>query len=228
MFAASLETILSNFFKNSAINYLIYEDKIILTTNSIVYNTLPKDYFKEESIPVFNTNKMPVFYNDYTTNDSNKNSEIITIGKQNINSNQSTFILSGTLKNENTNEPIQNMVISIKDKNSNTVTNSKGYFSIEVPAGLIILETKLFGYEDIQKEIIVYGNGSIKLNVSESAQQLDEVIIESNANKNIKDAVVGITKINTAGIKNIPVVLGERNILKVATTLPGIKTAGEI
>tara|TARA_R110002049_G_scaffold41385_3_gene124668 strand:+ start:6124 stop:8877 length:2754 start_codon:yes stop_codon:yes gene_type:complete len=225
--AASLETILSNFFKNSAINYLIYEDKIILTTNSIVYNTLPKDYFKEESIPVFNTNKMPVFYNDYTTNDSNKNSEIITIGKQNINSNQSTFILSGTLKNENTNEPIQNMVISIKDKNSNTVTNSKGYFSIEVPAGLIILETKLFGYEDIQKEIIVYGNGSIKLNVSESAQQLDEVIIESNANKNIKDAVVGITKINTAGIKNIPVVLGERNILKVATTLPGIKTAGE-
>ena len=171
---------------------------------------------------------MPVFYNDYTTNDSNKNSEIITIGKQNINSNQSTFILSGTLKNENTNEPIQNMVISIKDKNSNTVTNSKGYFSIEVPAGLIILETKLFGYEDIQKEIIVYGNGSIKLNVSESAQQLDEVIIESNANKNIKDAVVGITKINTAGIKNIPVVLGERNILKVATTLPGIKTAGEI
>lgn len=227
----SLETILSVFFNDTDINYLIYEDKIILTTNSIIYMKLPKNYFLEENIPLFNSNKTPVFYNDYATNDSNKDSKVLTIGKQNKNSSQSTFILSGLVRNVNNNYPIQNLVISIKDKNrntvSNTVTNSKGNFSIEVPSGLIFLETKLFGYEDIHKEIIVYGNGSINLNASERAQQLDEVIIESERNKNIKNAVVGITKINAASIKNIPVVLGERDILKVATTLPGIKTTGE-
>ena len=137
----SVESILNNFFENTAINYYIYEDKIILTTNSIIYNTLPNDYFKEESISVYSTNKTPVFYNDYTTNDSNKAAEILIIGKQNKNSSQSTFILSGSIKNENTNEPIQNMVISIKGKNSNTVTYSKGDFSIKVSAGLNVLET---------------------------------------------------------------------------------------
>ncbi|MBC3756863.1 carboxypeptidase-like regulatory domain-containing protein [Hyunsoonleella sp. SJ7] len=223
----SLETVLNDIFKNTTINYFIFEDKIVLTNNSVVYDTLPENYFNEDTLSVFKPDKKPIFYNDYTIKDANKNSSTLIIGKQNKNSSQTTFRLLGVIKDENSNTPIENMVISIRGSNSNTTTNNKGFFTLEVPAGLVILETKLFGYEDIQKEVLVYGNGSINLSASESAQQLEEVNIEANANQNVKDVVVGLTKINTEGIKNIPVVLGERNILKVATTLPGIKTVGE-
>jgi hypothetical protein len=36
-----------------------------------------------------------------------------------------------------------------------------------------------------------------------------------------------VTTIDAEGIKNIPLVFGERDILKVAIAIPGIKTAGE-
>jgi len=56
---------------------------------------------------------------------------------------------------------------------------------------------------------------------------LSEVLVEANARDNVRTALTGVEKINVAEIKNIPLVLGERDILKVATTLPGITTAGE-
>src|SRR5690606_35704832 len=56
---------------------------------------------------------------------------------------------------------------------------------------------------------------------------LEEVVIASKKDANVRDAVVGVTNIDIQAIKTIPLVLGERDILKVATTLPGITTAGE-
>ncbi|WBX72820.1 Plug domain-containing protein [Tenacibaculum pacificus] len=61
----------------------------------------------------------------------------------------------------------------------------------------------------------------------EQDEQLDEITINTSKKNNIKEIISGITQLNIAEIKNIPLVLGERDILKVATTLPGIKSAGE-
>ena len=74
---------------------------------------------------------------------------------------------------------------------------------------------------------IILDDGNLNLEISENVEALDEVIVESNRDANIKAAVVGATVINVESIKTIPLVLGERDLLKVATTLPGIKTAGE-
>ena len=63
--------------------------------------------------------------------------------------------------------------------------------------------------------------------MQENLELLDEVVIDADKDRNIKEAITGITQIQVKDIKTIPLVLGERDILKVATTLPGISTAGE-
>ncbi len=223
----NLEFILDDIFKHTPLNYSIYNDKIILTLNKVIYDKLPKNYFEQKITSSYkNVNKTPVFYVNKNEKIKNKHDDkVIIIGKQNKNSNQSTYTLKGIVKDINGRNPVSNVVISIK--NQNTITDDKGFFKLQVPVGENILETKLLGYESLKRTIVIYGNGMVNLFVTENIEELDEIVVEANKNKNIEDAVVGVTNITSAGIKNVPIVLGERDLLKVATTLPGITTAGE-
>uniref|UniRef100_UPI0030DCF9D0 carboxypeptidase-like regulatory domain-containing protein n=1 Tax=Bizionia echini TaxID=649333 RepID=UPI0030DCF9D0 len=222
---ASLNEVLFKLFNQTSINYHIIENRVILSNNSYIYPSLPKDFFNKNGLSASDEDKGAVFYNEYETNSSN--GKLITIGKQNNNSNQSLYTITGYVKNESTKKPIQNLVISTNNKTNYTTTNSKGYFSLEVPAGINEIETNLLGYETTTKNVLVYGNGDLNFEVLEGAEQLDEILIAAKKNDNIKTAVVGVTTIDMAGLKNIPVVLGERDVLKIATTMPGVKTAGE-
>src|SRR5690606_36102843 len=54
-----------------------------------------------------------------------------------------------------------------------------------------------------------------------------EILLAAKSNQNVRQAITGLEQINVREIKTIPLVLGERDILKVAPTLPGISSAGE-
>jgi len=63
--------------------------------------------------------------------------------------------------------------------------------------------------------------------LNEGIEELDEVVVQGNRDRNVEEALTGVTLIDVEKIKNIPLVLGEQDILKVAIALPGISTAGE-
>lgn len=217
----TLESILDDLFKNQSINYTLFDGKVILTNNSVVYTDLPEGFFGEEEEKTIVKENEAVFFNEY------ENENLTTIGKQNINSKAQEFTISGLILNKKTRAPIQGVAIIVDAISKNTTTNAKGRFSIVLPIGKNSIEARLLGHQRLNKEILVYGDGFIKIAMEEAAETLGEVFLESTANNNVKEAVVGVTSIDIEGLKNIPVVLGERDILKVATTLPGIKTAGE-
>eukprot|EP01031_Cornospumella_fuschlensis_P016022 gene16022-19565_t len=57
---------------------------------------------------------------------------------------------------------------------------------------------------------------------------LEEIVISSEKrNDNIVNAQMGVAKINLSEIRNVPVLFGERDVLKTLQLLPGIKSAGE-
>ena len=151
----------------------------------------------------------------------------MSIGKEVQGSSQKSYIVSGIISNADTGLPIENLIILERKKNISASTNAKGYFSMKLPYGANLIETILLGYQKTQKRLIVYGNGTLNFKVSEASEMLDELIIETNGDSNVKEAISGITQLKLEEIKSIPQVLGERDILKVATTLPGIKSAGE-
>jgi len=224
-----LNNILDAIFKNTVINYYVSPDnKIILTRSVLIYDTLPKDFFgiTKPEIVQDDEEAEPILF---TEDISSKNSpvETIRIGKERKNSKQKSYTLSGYVKNSLTGKPIPNLAVIVRNKNINTVTDSNGFYTINLPPGINFIETKSIGIIDSNKKVIIYGNGTLHFNLKESAEILDEVIIEADKDKNIKEAATGITQIKVETIKNIPLVLGERDILKVAISLPGITTAGE-
>lgn len=217
----SVKKILDDLFSETSINYFIQaSNKIILTRNSLIRTQLPEGYFDINSTT--NTAQNLVL-----NPESNTTQKTIRIGKEDKNTNQKSYILKGVVKNVVDNNPISNVVVRVKGTNLYVLTTVQGKFTIEIPAGVNIIETQTLGMESLEKRIIIYSNGTLNFNLNEDAETLDEIIIEADQDDNIKEAVTGITTIKIEEIKNIPLILGERDILKVATTFPGIKKAGE-
>lgn len=227
----SVKEILNEVFKETVINfYVLDKNKIVLTRNNRIYDELPEGFFgksKEENAIAEDENESnPVFYKNEKKKKKTK-IETVRIGKEDIRNRKKRYTLTGYVKNMRTGEPIADLPIIVKRKNTGVQTNKNGYYEIELSPGLNILETKSLGMEDVQKRIIIYNDGRFDFDLDESLEMLDVIVLESDFDKNVKDANTGTEKIDVEESKNIPLVLGERDVLKVATTLPGISTAGE-
>lgn len=224
----TIDNILDDLFKESVLNYYIAQDnKVILTQNNLIYDELPEGFFgAKQSEVVLEEETEPVLFNEATSSDKIV-TETVRIGKENRFNRQKKYNLTGRAINEITGEPIPNLAIIVKNRNINAVTDLDGYYSIDLPPGVNYIETKSLGIRDSKKKVIIYSDGKLDLDLMESSEMLEEIVLKANKDKNVKEAITGVTQIEVEEIKNIPLVLGERDILKVATTLPGIKTAGE-
>lgn len=226
-----LPEILEDIFNNTLINFFFLDAQIvILTQNVVIKDELHKSFYKD-SIKISNPNtdeisKTPAFYLAEKKDRSSK-IETVRIGKEQKSTRQEKFTLSGTVQNNMTGEPIQNLAIIVKDGSNGVSTNAEGYYQIELVTGLNILQAKAIGIETVEKRVIMYNDGQLDFNLNENVEQLDEVVVESNRLKNVETVVTGVVELNVAEIKTIPLVLGERDILKTAITLPGITNAGE-
>lgn len=247
----SVRELLKIIFKDTVINFYFFDNnKILLTQNSTIYDTISEDFFEspeplvlveeaganeeKERQQVEQEGKQeedepkpaPVLY-ESRKNSSNRTVEVVRIGKENKNSTQQRFTLSGYAVNTATGQPIADLAILVEKNAEGTSTNDDGFYSMSLPIGENIIRTKGLGIEEAKKRVIIYNNGELDFELNESVELLDEVILTGDRDKNVETAITGVTQIKVEQIKTIPLVLGERDILKAATSLPGITTAGE-
>lgn len=230
----SVDELLNDLFEGTLLNFYISKDnKIILTQYNNIYDTLPEGFFDETSPtttsgeePEEEITTAPVFFNEASST-KKRSIETIRIGKENKNDIRKRFTLIGNMKNSLNGDPIADLAIIVKGKNIGAVTDRNGFFRIELPAGINLIETNSLGFETLQKRVVIYNDGRLDFELNEAVEGLLEVVIRANVDKNVKEVNTGTTQINVKEIKNIPLVLGERDIFKVAATLPGISSAGE-
>lgn len=228
----TVQEILTKILEDTELNFFINNNKVILTKNSVIYESFPEfETEKHNSIAkAVNKSVNPVFFSQFDSikkSDSKKeNNNIVLVGKESADSNSEKYILSGYFKDIKTEEALADISIKIRNTTISTVTNAEGYYKLQIPAGINIIDIESLLYKNMTRKVMTYGDGKLNLFLTEKMNQLDEVIV-NNKSQNIRTAITGVTTIEAEGIKNIPLVLGERDVLKVALTIPGVKTAGE-
>ncbi|WP_291149407.1 TonB-dependent receptor [Flavobacterium sp. UBA7680] len=141
---------------------------------------------------------------------------------------QDKFTLSGTIKDSKNNETLIGVNIYIPALKIGTTTNEYGFYSITVPRGEHQIEISYVGYQTIQQTITLNQNTKNNFSISESGEELQEVVITDNKKKiNIKSPEMSVNKLSISTIKKMPVVLGEVDVLKSILLLPGVTNAGE-
>ncbi len=204
--------ILEDIFKETELNfYVLNKEKIILTKNNIIYDQLPNGFFKENTKTteienaVSNTQPItPVFYSTKRIPGSAK-LETVRVGKADKENTRPSFLLQGYVRKKN-GEPIPDLSILVKGKGLGTVTDSSGYYKINLPTGQNTLVARAMGIQATERDIIIYNDGSLDFELTESLELLDEVVVEADAARNVEQAITGSTQINTEESKNIPLV----------------------
>ncbi len=229
---AAMNVVLDTVFDQTVLNYYITRDrKIILTQNRVIHDVFPEEFFPNDKdstlageVSEYEERVIPIFS---STEKTSNGIRTIRIGKENKNHRGKKFTLSGVARNKITGEPISEMAITTMGRNVGTVTNETGFYRIEIPAGVNVIETSALGIESSRTRVIIFNDGKLDFDLGEGLEVLDEVIVEADATKNVEQVAMGVTEVEIEKIKTIPLVMGERDMLKVAATMPGITTAGE-
>lgn len=224
----SIPFILDSLINNSTLSYYILDDnKIIITNNIVIYDKLPKQYFGE--INAIKTTKesiaAPTILNKNTL--KNQTIETIRLGKESATNKKAFYKLSGIISDKETRQPLANVGIFDRKNKNNTTTNLNGYFELTLPNGFNTLETSVLGYKNTLKNIIIFNDANFNFKLSSASEELSEVVLSFRTKQDIESTTTGKSTINSKESKNIPLVLGERDVLKIATLLPGVSTAGE-
>src|SRR5690606_13834200 len=145
-----------------------------------------------------------------------------------INFAQNRYILSGTVTDQNTNETLIGVTVSVKEANINTITNEYGFYSVSVPEGTYTLEVSYIGYAVFSESILVNANTRKNVSIEFTGIAIEGVEITGNNRAvNIRKPEMSVNRLSVEEIKKMPVVLGEVDILKSILTLPGVTNAGE-
>ena len=141
---------------------------------------------------------------------------------------QEKFTLSGIITDNLSNETLIGVNIIIPALQTGTMTNEYGFYSITLPSGTYEIQISYLGFTTITETITLTSDLNKGYKLKEAAESLDEVVITENIEKlNIKKPQMSVNSLSIKTIKNMPVVLGEVDVIKSITLLPGVTNAGE-
>tara|TARA_R110002012_G_scaffold309625_1_gene516760 strand:+ start:6443 stop:9172 length:2730 start_codon:yes stop_codon:yes gene_type:complete len=230
---ASLSEILDTLLSDTSLNYYILEEekRVFLLQNTIIYDELPISFYQQsDTILQSQTAETrgnlppPTFFQDEVVQ-RQQQLPVARVGRADEQDLRSSYRLSGRVLNAENGAPIPDL--AIRSGGRVAVTDERGAYELELPAGYNLVSTSAMGIQDSEREVIMYNDGTLDFVLQESLEQLEEVVVEADAVSNVEDAISGSEEINSEEAKDIPLVLGERNILEVAKALPGISSAGE-
>jgi len=142
---------------------------------------------------------------------------------------QTKYTLSGYVKDAKTGEELIGATVFIKEPQFlGTSTNAYGFYSITLPEGEYSITAQFLGYGPKAIQIVLKQNTKQDFTLSEIINQLGQLeVTAEKKEESLTNIQMGVEKINVQEIKNIPVIFGEKDILKTIQLLPGVKSAGE-
>jgi hypothetical protein len=141
---------------------------------------------------------------------------------------QEKVTLSGKVIDSNNNETLIGVLVEIPVLKFSTFTNEYGFFSLTVPPGSYAIQASTIGYETKNIQISIQENSKITIEIAANAKELAAVVVSKNPSRiNIHKPEMSVNKIAISTLKKMPAILGEIDILKSITTLPGVTNAGE-
>ncbi|MFT0715374.1 TonB-dependent receptor [Flagellimonas lutimaris] len=141
---------------------------------------------------------------------------------------QQKFTLSGTVSEATSNESLIGVTIAISELKTGTTTNEYGFYSITLPEGQYQVVVTYLGFQEVVRTINLNKNLKQDFNLTEKAEELQEVVVTEDVERlDIRKPQMSVTSLAAKTIKQIPVVLGEADVIKSLILLPGVTSAGE-
>lgn len=153
--------------------------------------------------------------------------ELIEVGNHTVSTNKSTSIVSGKITDNSTGEPLIGATIYVEEEGRGAATDLDGHFKLVLAPGKYFVSAKSLSMKEKKFYLQVHSDGQLAIPLEKELVSVNEVTVYANKVDNVAGMQMGFERISSKNMKEIPVVMGEKDLLKVAQMLPGVQSAGE-
>ena len=135
--------------------------------------------------------------------------------------------LQGRVIEGKTGEPLPGAIVYNPETKIGVPTDSKGRYSLEMPTGDVHLQISFLSFENQVQKIRLIEDGKADFELFEKSQNLAEITIEGNQS-NASKAQMSMIKMSAVTLKELPVLMGEADLIKSMVMMPGVQSVGEM
>lgn len=224
-----VDRLLEEALAGTALNFAIDHNKnIFISKERRITTTLPDDFFGSPGQP--QRQRREVFdFAEYERQERRRRlveTRTYSIGDRNA-SPEGRATVAGIVRDEASGEPVIGATVFIENPPTGVATDQFGYYSITLPKGKHELKIKSMGMKSTSRQIMLHSSGKLDIELEQEVTPLKEVVVESQAEARLTNVQMGAEKLDIQTMKQIPLALGETDVMKVVLTLPGVQTVGE-
>lgn len=207
---------------------ITYDNKVILSKGYTIKTSFRDEYLDHIKRTVTKSDTLVYHPPSVIEEKSVINDEyrLFKIGRQVPGRTDISAVLSGYVSNSADGKHISGAVVYVEKLKIGVMTNDAGYYSITLPPGQYQIEFRMIGMKTARRNVIVNSSGVLDVMMDESTSELAAVNITGSRN-HVREISAGIVRIDSKMLKQIPMGLGEADILKSSLLLPGVQTVGE-
>jgi hypothetical protein len=226
----TLEFILQQIRKQTGLNNIIVERNVLFFKDYYIKTNFKDEYsgFKLQHKIVKDTVQYtipkPV---EEINNTINLEYKLIKIGNPSASSNNTNATLHGYIRDSETGEPLIGVIIYFEKLKKGDATNSYGFYSITIPKGQYRIEYRIVGLKTTYRNIDIQSDGQLDLEMKIQLTALNEVLVTAKSEDKMRNLSMGVEKITSKTMMQLPAGMGEPDLIKSTLLLPGVQSVGE-
>jgi len=222
----ALDKILDEVFTGTTLRYVQDGKSLYITKGRDILTSLPVDFYRTATTS--GTETAAFDYSDYEAQDRAALSEqkLHFIGQRTTNL-EGEATLTGLVTDSKTGETIVGASVVVEKTTKGAATDPFGRYTLTLQKGRHDLVIKSIGMKTVTRKVMLYGSGKLDIELGEDITPLKEVVVESERDVRVTGMQMGAEKLDIKTMKQMPLVLGETDIMKVVLTLPGVQSVGE-
>lgn len=136
--------------------------------------------------------------------------------------------ISGFITDIETGEALIGTTIYDQISGSGIISNNYGFFSLTLPKDSVSLSIAYLGFKTETLQLNLRQNLSLNFEMTSANKLLEEVTVEANTYEQIElSPQMSAVNLTSKQIENVPMILGEHDLLKAIQLLPGIQGGTE-
>ncbi len=225
----SVESALKIALKGTGIEVSAWHNNFILLPGEKLITELPNfdRQVENKDTSVILAKNLTLTETRYITGRRVNAAESMRVGKSGLTGSNTNAKILGRIIDQESGAPIIDATIYITETAKGAVTDKDGYFTLVISPGKYNAKIESLGHEKKKIFLEVLSNGEFKIELKKEDIIIEEVVVFGDRQTNIKSKDPGLERIAAKTVKEIPMMIGERDILKVSSLLPGIVSVGE-
>lgn len=137
--------------------------------------------------------------------------------------------ISGTIKSKSSGEDLIGVIIKVKElPNIGAASNEYGFYSLSLPKGTYTFIVSGIGYKAVEESVQLTSNLKKDWLLESANFSLKEVVVTNRRrDENVRKNEMGTTTLDIKAINKLPVIMGEKDIIKAIQLTPGVKASGD-